>query len=161
LTLRLLAFGLAAATLAANLAAQPLLMHLPPAGVIPGLADFHPIWNGGGSFGLFAQDSDNGRYLLMAALAMLSAGVAVAAWRWSASRFLAAAYGLVLGGALGNLADRARFHGAVFDFLSLHLGSQPLFVCNFPDIAISAGAVLFLAGEVIRDKRARATETVG
>jgi len=30
------------------------------------------------------------------------------------------------------------------DFLSLHLGNVPLFVCNFPDIVISAGAVLLV-----------------
>ena len=155
-SLRLLAFGLAAATLAANLLVQLPLTHLPPAIIIPGLADFHPIWNRGVSFGLFAQDSDTGRTLLMAALAVLSAGVAVAAWRLSVSRLSATAYGVVLGGALGNLADRVRFHGAVFDYLFLHLGAVSLFVCNFSDIAISGGFALLLADGLLAERRGSA-----
>ena len=152
---RALAFGTAAATLAACLAAQPLLLGLRPAVLIPGLADFVPAWNRGVSFSLFTQHSANGRYLLMAAVAPISAGVAVAAWR-APNRLLAIGYGLVLGGALGNLADRARFEGAVFDFLSLHLGTTPLFVCNLPDIAISAG-VLFLLADSFLEIRPRST----
>jgi signal peptidase II len=135
------AFGVAAVTLAALVAAQPLLLNRPPALLIPGLADFRPAWNRGVSFSLFTQDSQTGRILLMAALALLSAGVAFYAWRAS-SRLNAIAFGLILGGALGNLIDRARFEGAVFDFLFLHVGRWPLFVCNLPDIAISAGVVL-------------------
>jgi len=67
----------------------------------------------------------------------------VPAWR-SASWLQAAGYGLVAGGALGNLSDRV-LHGAVFDYLFLHLGSLPLFVFNFSDAAISAGALLVVA----------------
>ena len=63
----------------------------------------------------------------------------------------ALAYGLVLGGALGNLVDRFRFH-AVFDFLSLHLGTVLLFVCNLPDIVISAGVVLLFVEALLYSK---------
>ena len=140
---RALGFGTAAAAFAAEWAAQPFLMAWPPGVIIPGLADFRPAWNRGVSFSLFTQDGDTGRYVLMAAIAAISAGVVVAMWRAS-SRLSSVAYGLVLGGALGNLADRA-FHGAVFDYLFLHLGQLPLFVCNFPDIAISAGVALLIA----------------
>ena len=83
----------------------------------------------------------------MAALALLAALVGVLAWR-ATTRLSAAGFGLVMGGALGNLLDRAR-HGAVFDYLSLHLGATPLFICNFSDIAISAGVVL-LAWDALR-----------
>ena len=147
------AFGFGAATMAfaACLVAQPLLLGLRATAIIPGLADFHPAWNRGVSFSLFTQDSDNGRYLLTAVIAAISAAVAVAVWQAS-TRLMAIGYGLILGGALGNLADRARF-GAVFDFLFLHLGSTPLFVCNLPDIAISAGVVLLFA-DVIFEGRA-------
>jgi signal peptidase II len=138
---RALGLGTAAAAFAAEWAAQPFLMAWPPGVIIPGLADFRPAWNRGVSFSLFTQDGDTGRYVLMAAIAAISAGVVVAMWRAS-SRLSSVAYGLVLGGALGNLADRVRFDGAVFDFLFLHLGTMPLFVCNLPDIVISAGVVL-------------------
>jgi signal peptidase II len=152
---RFWAFGTAAATLAVCLLVQPLLLGRAPAVLIPGLADFEPAWNRGVSFSLFAQDSETGRALLMVALVALSIGVAVFAWRAS-SRLNAAAFGLVLGGALGNLIDRARFDGAVFDFLFLHLGRLPLFVCNLPDIAISAGVVLLFADAALEAKRPKA-----
>jgi len=119
--------------------------------LIPGLLDFSQVWNRGVSFGLFRQDGDIGRYFLIAVLAAIAIGVSVLAWR-ATNRLTAAAYGLIVGGALGNLADRA-VHGAVFDYLFLHLGRVPLFVCNFPDIAISAGVVL-LIGESLLTKEA-------
>jgi len=144
LNTRALAFAIAAASLGACVVAQPLLIAHAPAPLIPGLADFRPAWNRGVSFSLFTQSSETGRTLLMAALAVISAGVAFAAWR-ATSRLQAAAYGLILAGALGNLVDRVRFEGAVFDFLYLHLGRTPLFVCNLPDIAISLGVVLLFA----------------
>ena len=84
--------------------------------------------------------------MLIALLVAITLGVAIMAWRATTS-IAAAGFGLILGGALGNLFDRL-LNGAacaVFDFLFLHLGKIPLFVCNFPDIAISAGAVLLLA----------------
>jgi lipoprotein signal peptidase len=115
--------------------------------IIPGLADFYRTWNHGVSFSLLVQNSDNGRYLLIAALATISIAVAVMAWR-AVDPLTAAGFGLVLGGALGNLWDRV-FYGAVFDFLSFHLASLPLFVCNFADIAISAGVILLLAESLL------------
>jgi len=110
--------------------------------LIPGLLDYAQVWNRGVSFGLFRQDSETGRYFLIAVLAVIVIGVSILAWR-AANSLTAIAYGLIVGGALGNLADRA-FHGAVFDYLFLHLGRAPLFVCNFPDIAISAGVALLI-----------------
>ena len=114
--------------------------------LIPGLADFAPTFNRGVSFGLLAQDSAAGCHMLIALLVAITLGVAIMAWR-ATTPIASAGYGLILGGALGNLFDRL-LNGpacAVFDFLFLHLGKIPLFVCNFPDIAISAGVVLLLA----------------
>lgn len=111
--------------------------------LIPGLLDFAQVWNHGVSFGLFRQDANMGRYVLIGVLAVVIIGVSILAWR-ATNRLTAAAYGLIVGGALGNLLDRS-VHGAVFDYLFLHLGTAPLFVCNFPDIAISAGVLLLIA----------------
>jgi signal peptidase II len=147
LSLRALAATCAAVALLLNIAVERALMGV--AGsftIIPGLADFHHAWNRGVSFSLLTQNADSGRYQLMAGLAAISAVVAWLAWK-STTRLGAAGYGLILGGALGNLIDRA-LYGAVFDFLYLHLGGMPLFVCNFADIAISGGVVLLLAQSV-------------
>ena len=148
---RILAFGLAAITLAMNVFFQRVLMSAGVEGrvLIVGFADFRPAWNNGVSFSLFAQTSDTGRYLLIAVLTVIS--IAVAAMAWRATNALAAAgFGLVLGGALGNLMDRLQYGGAVFDFLSLHLGSLPLFVCNLADIWISAGVVLLFLDSLLK-----------
>jgi signal peptidase II len=140
---RVAATGVAALALAANIVFQRFLMTIGPENrvLIPGLADFQPAWNRGVSFSLFVQNSATGWHLLVALLAVISAVVAVAMWRAS-SRLAAMGFALILGGALGNLRDRVLNDGAVFDFLALHLGRTPLFVCNLPDIFISAGAVL-------------------
>lgn len=127
-----------------GLLSEKLLMPLKVSLVlIPGLLNYAQVWNRGVSFGLFRQDANMGRYVLIAVLAVIIVGVSVLAWR-ATNALTAAAYGLIVGGALGNLADRA-FHGAVFDYLFLHLGQTPLFICNVPDIAISAGVVLLIA----------------
>jgi signal peptidase II len=134
-----------ALALAANIVFHRFLMTVGPESrvLIPGLADFQPAWNRGVSFSLFVQDNATGWHLLVAVLAVISAVVAVLMWR-ATNRLAAMGFALILGGALGNLRDRVLYDGAVFDFLALHLGPMPLFVCNLPDIFISAGAVLLL-----------------
>lgn len=155
---RLLGFGLAGLMLAANLWIQPLLMaDVPPRILIAGLADFRPQWNPCVSFSLcpLTQDSQFGRYLLILLLVLMTLVVAWLLWR-ATLRLPAAAWGLILGGALGNLLDRLRY-GAVFDFLALHLGGLPLFVCNLPDIFISAGVVLLLLDSLLSRPTPRST----
>ena len=149
---RTLGLGCAAIALALNVAVERALMGIANSfAIIPGLANFHHAWNRGVSFSLLTQNADSGRYMLMAGLAAISAVVAWLMWK-SPTRLGAAGYGLILGGALGNLIDRALYK-AVFDFLYLHLGDMPLFVCNFADIAISAGVVLLLLESVLAKPR--------
>ena len=141
--IRLIASVTAGVAFILGLVVETILMPMKGNAVlIPGLLDFVQVWNRGVSFSLFRQDGDMGRILLIAVLAAIIIGVSVLAWR-AASGLAAVAYGLIVGGALGNLMDRG-LHGAVFDYLFLHLGRMPLFVCNFPDIAISAGVILLL-----------------
>jgi len=155
---RWLAAGVAVVTVAANFL---LVQYLWGSGfmsrvLIPGVLDFAPTFNRGVSFGLLAQNSPAGCHMLIALLVAITLGVAIMAWR-ATTLIASAGYGLILGGALANLFDRL-FNGeacAVFDFLALHLGKIPLFICNFPDIAISAGVVLLLA-ETLFAKRTAA-----
>jgi len=151
LRLRALGISLALLSLAANIAFQHVVMNtgMARAVLVPGLADFRPAWNNGVSFSLFAQDTATGRYLLIALLSVITAVVLAMMWR-ATSRLSSAGLGLIAGGALGNLLDRIRYEGAVFDFLSLHLGRMPLFVCNLPDIFISAGVVLLVLEALLK-----------
>jgi signal peptidase II len=69
-------------------------------------------------------------------VAVVAAGVAVALVL-SPARYRPA-LGVILGGAVGNLVDRLRFHGAVVDFIGVSF--WPAF--NLADVAIVAGTVL-------------------
>ena len=94
------------------------------------------VENRGAAFGLF---SGAGPILLVAAMVMLL----VLAWSVlnspEQSMFHIVAFGLILGGALGNLLDRVR-HGFVVDFISV--GWWPNF--NLADSAICVGVLLML-----------------
>jgi signal peptidase II len=62
---------------------------------------------------------------------------------------------LILGGALGNIADRSRF-GYVVDFADLHFGDwRPFLVFNVGDAAITIGVLLLLVRALLmRDGKA-------
>src|SRR5450432_735839 len=83
--------------------------------VIPGLLETHYAWNRGVSFSLFWQNSNLGSALLSVLLMVVIIGFGIAAFR-TPKALVAAGLGLIVGGALGNIIDRAT-HGAVFDFL--------------------------------------------
>jgi signal peptidase II len=60
-------------------------------------------------------------------------------------RLRLSALALILGGALGNLVDRLRAHGAVVDFLDVGFGSFRWPVFNVADVGVTTGAVLLVA----------------
>ena len=101
------------------------------------------VENRGISFGMFTAGSDTARWILTGITAIIATGVAVWITRekqWGDQ----AALSLVLGGALGNIVDRARF-GYVVDYADLHFGDfRPFLVFNIADAAISIGIVILL-----------------
>lgn len=112
-----------------------------PVAVLPVL-DLVMVWNYGISYGLFQQDGDLGRFVLLAI--KLAAVVLLTIWLARAhSRMVAVALGLVIGGAIGNGIDRL-VHGAVADFFRFHWGSFSWYVFNLADVAIVAGVLLLL-----------------
>ena len=123
-------------------------------GLLP-IFNFTYVENHGVSLGMLTADSQTERWALVAVTAVIATGVAV----WIArekNRWDIVALGLVLGGALGNIVDRARF-GYVVDFLDLHFGEfRPFMVFNVADAAITCGVVLLLARSLLlRDKPAK------
>jgi len=101
--------------------------------------DLVMLWNPGISYGLFAQETDLGRYLLIGFAVVASLVLMV----WIARahrRLLAVALGLIVGGAIGNAIDRA-IYGAVADFISLHAYGYYWYVFNIADMAIVAGVI--------------------
>jgi len=111
------------------------------------------VANDGVSLGLLRAGSDEARWALVAMTAAIAAGVL--AWMWrEPKRWDQAALGLVLGGALGNIADRARL-GYVVDYADLHVGDwSPFLVFNLGDAAITMGVIILLARAVIIREKA-------
>ncbi len=107
--------------------------------LVPGFLDIYYAWNRGVSFSLFWQNSTFGSAALSAFLMIVIIGLAVSAFRTSQA-IVAVGMGLIVGGALGNIADRAT-QGAVFDFLVVRIGDHPLFVCNSADLFVSLGVI--------------------
>lgn len=100
------------------------------------------VWNKGVSFGMFSDMHAVMPYVLMAVALIISAVL----WRLAMKtthRGEQIAYGMVIGGALGNCIDRARF-GAVADFFHFHLGSFSYPAFNVADSAICIGVGLLL-----------------
>ena len=58
---------------------------------------------------------------------------------------------LILGGAIGNIIDRA-YLGYVIDFIQVWLGSYPWPAFNIADSAISVGAALLIIGGLFQPK---------
>lgn len=115
------------------------------------------VENKGVSFGLF--QSSESQEIVRWVLTVFSIGVAIALALWvrQATRKLPTiAIGLIIGGALGNVADRLRF-GHVVDFLDF----GPIFpwVFNVADSAITVGVVLLLLDTFLVGDKPRAAET--
>ena len=94
-------------------------MQMPPGESIPVLPFFNlvMVWNPGISYGLFPASGGLGTAALVTTSTLAVAALSWLLWR-SHSRALTIGYGLVIGGALGNLIDRLRL-GYVTDFISV------------------------------------------
>ena len=104
------------------------------------------VRNPGAAFGLFSGAPEGLRLPLLLGVTVLAFVVLFGYLRDTPAerRWILAALGGVLGGALGNLYCRVRF-GEVIDFFHLHWGalSWPMF--NVADSAITVGVVVLLA----------------
>lgn len=111
--------------------------------IVP-IFNFTWVQNFGVSLGMLTADTHIGRWALVALTGAIAAGVLVWLWR-EQNRSEALALGAILGGALGNILDRARL-GYVVDFADLHFGEwRPFLVFNLADAAITLGVVVLLA----------------
>ena len=120
-------------------------------GIVPGFFDLRLVLNRGAAWGMLS-----GRRVLLVAV---SAGMLWFLWAnrkdLADSRSGRFALGLLTGGIVGNLIDRA-FRGEVVDFLDFHVGSPwawPRF--NVADSAICAGVALLLVSSFLPWFRAR------
>ncbi|KZB69117.1 signal peptidase II [Thalassospira lucentensis] len=110
--------------------------------------NFLLAWNSGVSFGLFQGQAP---WVMIAATAAITIGFLIWMWR-TCDRLLGIALALVIGGAVGNLVDRLR-HGAVTDFIDMHVAGYHWPVFNIADSAITIGAVLLLIDSLFGGKK--------
>jgi signal peptidase II len=113
------------------------------------------VWNRGVSYGLFQAGSAAGTLLLI--VFSLIAVVLLSWWLSRAQRrTIALGLGLVIGGALGNVIDRA-LYGAVADFFHFYAFGHDWYVFNVADAAITVGVAVLLLDSFLRPE----TKSVG
>lgn len=110
------------------------------------------VWNQGISFGMLSQSTYWLPYLLMGMAIVISTVLARLALK-TADGWERFGYALVIGGALGNVIDRARF-GAVADFVYFHVGDLGWPAFNLADSAICIGVGLLLIRMLKQPKQA-------
>ncbi len=125
-----------------------ILHHIQPHHEIPVIAGFFSlthVLNPGAAWGMFSRFGHSNAILTAFSIATLVV-------LWLLRRSLAAtslphriAFGMIVGGIFGNLADRLQ-HGSVVDFLYFYLGKTigywPAF--NVADSAICIGVIIYL-----------------
>lgn len=121
--------------------------------VLP-IFDLTLLFNPGAAFSLLAGAGGFQRWLFIG-IALL---VSIILLRWifthSAQAVLCLGLAAILGGALGNVADRL-LHGHVLDFLLFYWNDWYFPAFNLADTAITCGAALLIADELLRWRRAR------
>jgi signal peptidase II len=118
--------------------------------VFPGLK-FTLMFNTGISFSLFSSPQGVIAWELTAVIAVVVA-LLIVAWRYYAvTRTADIAFGLIIGGAVGNFVDRVCI-GGVIDFIELYYGrwSWPTF--NGADVAIVIGFILLVSEALYETK---------
>ncbi len=133
-------------------ASKQIVLHMIALGetveVLPPVISLILTYNPGAAFSFLAWASGWQRYFFMA-IALAASGLIVYMMKkHERDRFLCFALALVLGGAVGNLIDRA-VYGAVVDFLLFRWPGGPRLLDPWPafnlaDSCITVGAVLLI-----------------
>ncbi len=113
--------------------------------IIPNFLDFTHVQNTGAAFGVLNAADFPYKSAVMIGIATLAL-VAISLYaRQLGSDEKLSRYGLalILGGAFGNLIDRA-ISGYVVDFVDVYWGDAHFWAFNVADAAISIGAILVL-----------------
>jgi len=113
--------------------------------IIPGLFNLCHAQNTGVVFGMFPGKSWLFAALTLAAIVILV--LLVRSLDESAGRWQYVAYGLIIGGAIGNLIDRVRV-GSVTDFLDFYIGRYHWPAFNVADSAVCVGVAFLLLSTI-------------
>ena len=116
--------------------------------VVPHLLWWTYVQNTHGAFGMFG----NSPFLLIV-LALVVLGIFAYAFRDAVrhSNLVRIAFGMIVGGAIGNIVDRFQ-HRWVVDFIDFRSIWPNVF--NFADACITVGVALLILSSLRREKRA-------
>lgn len=111
--------------------------------VVDGFFALTYVRNTGAAFGIFAGHSAAFRVPALLTVAVVALGVLLWFVRTIPAdrRAVIAACGGVLGGAIGNMIDRAAY-GEVIDFLDVYVGTYHWPAFNVADMAITVGVIV-------------------
>lgn len=99
------------------------------------------VWNRGISFGMF-HGADNSNYFFMGFTTLI---VILLFYfiKKAGNKYEVIAFGMIIGGALGNLVDRI-IRGAVADFFDFHIAGNHWPAFNIADSCVFCGAALLI-----------------
>ena len=115
--------------------------------IIDGFVQLKGVENSGGAFGLFP-----GSHIFLLSISVIVVVIAVIYWLTNRPNemIMTISFGLIIGGALGNMIDRLLFNN-VTDFIDFRF--WPVF--NIADLAIVVGMILFLNSYLKEEKDRR------
>ncbi|PIE20516.1 MAG: signal peptidase II [Neptuniibacter caesariensis] len=137
--------------------ADTFLVYADPNPILP-FFDLTLLYNKGAAFSFLADAGGWQRWFFVAIAAVVS--VVLVVWLQRTQRkvwWLGLGLSLILGGALGNLYDRAVM-GYVVDFLSFHYGNYFFPAFNLADSAITVGATIMLLDMLFLEGKRRAAD---
>ncbi|MBA1338322.1 MAG: signal peptidase II [Pelagibacterales bacterium] len=108
------------------------------------------VWNTGIGFGLFGLEA--GVFYHLITFLVFSVVLLIIYFIIKSEKYEKYLYSIILGGALGNLYDRATYF-AVPDFIDFHIENYHWFTFNIADIFISLGIILLLLKELSVKKK--------
>ena len=106
------------------------------------------VWNKGFAFGLFQNNILSVNILYIFLIGSIILVLIIYANKLN-QKYYFLIFGLIIGGALGNLIDRI-LYGAVVDFIDLHYMNLHWYVFNIADICISIGCILLVLAEITK-----------
>ena len=106
------------------------------------------IWNKGIAFGLLSSDN-NFFYNLITFVIFIV--IIILLFLIKKEEQYSYFYSMIVGGALGNFIDRARY-SSVPDFIDFHISNFHWFVFNIADIFVSLGVFCLIIAEIFFNK---------
>ena len=147
---RIVMFIISAAVVLIDRITKHIVVHQLPNGqahtVIPGIFRITDVHNTGAAFSMFAETASPATVRNILIAFSVFAVLILLAMLWRVGRTLSVssvALALILGGAVGNLYDRVRYHYVV-DFLEVHIHTYHWPDFNAADSCIVIGACLLL-----------------